>query len=132
MSDADDQITYRDTDGLSATQEEWDALEKVLSTRGWMSLNRNTTPCISLATDAQGLAGFFVCQFVCHAGPLWVRPRLRGTDVPFKLASHMYDMISGSRGVVIVADSPWTMKMCEMAKMKRVESPVYVFPGAEV
>jgi hypothetical protein len=127
-----DEVTYRDTDGLSATQAEWDAIEHILSTRGWASLNRQTTPCISLVEDADGLAGFFVAQFVAHAGPMWVRPKYRGSEVPQRLAAHMRQLLNGSRGVVVVADNPATVKMCEEANMLRVESPVFVFHGAEV
>lgn len=129
MSDA---ITYRQTDGMRASQVDWDALEHVLATRGWMSLNRHTTPAIVLAEDTQGLAGFFVTQFVPHAGPLWVRPKLRGGEVSLKLAGKMLELMQGARGVVIVADNPVVAKMCESIQMKRVESPVYVFEGGEV
>jgi hypothetical protein len=127
-----DKVKYRDTNGREATSAEWNALEHVLATRGWMSLNRETTPCISLAEDTDGLAGFFIVQFVPHAGPMWVRPKLRGGEVPYKLVEHMCELLKGARGVVIVADSPWTAKMCEALNMQRVTSPVYVFPGAEV
>ena len=127
-----DEVTYRDTDGLSATQAEWDAIEHILATRGWASLNRQTTPCISLAEAPNEIAGFFVAQFVPHAGPMWVRPKYRGTDVPQQLATHMYQLLTGARAVVVVADNPAVIKLCEAMKMKRVESPVYVFPGGEV
>src|SRR5208282_94054 len=132
--DAEHPVEYRDTDGISATKEEWDEIERVLVSRGWMSLNRQTTPRIALAEDDKGIAGFFIVQFVPHAGPMWTRPGLRGTKVPQMLVERMYRFLTEceARGIVVVADNPITAKMCETAQLKKVESPVYVFPGAEV
>ena len=128
------EVIFRETDGLSATPEEWDAIEHVLVTRGWASLSRQATPKLFLVDDKDGLAGFFIVQFVAHAGPMWVKPKYRGTGVPEELAARLRKFLVDckARGVVIVADNPQVAAMCQEQGMKQIESPVFVLPGAGV
>jgi hypothetical protein len=125
--------TYRWIDGPTATEAEWDEIELVLAARGWMSLNRPTSRILLCEVDGK-LGGFFVFQLIPHAGPFYVRPTLRGTEVAQELASRMSQFFAetNARGVIIVADNPVSAKMCEERHMLRVPSPVYVLPGAEV
>jgi GNAT superfamily N-acetyltransferase len=128
-----DDVTYRWIDGPTATQEEWDRIELILAARGWMSLNQGTSR-ILVAEHEGRLAGFFVFQMVAHAGPFYVRPDLRGTEIGNELADRMAQFFADSRarGVVIVADNPIAAQMCVERGMLKVSSPVFVLPGAEV
>jgi hypothetical protein len=128
-----DEVTYRWLDGPTATQDEWDKLELILASRGWMSFNRQVTR-ILVAECGTKLAGFFGMSLVPHAGPLFVSPSFRGTTVANELAERMNEFFveTHARGVIIVAESPMVERMCEQRGMIRVTKPIYVLVGAEV
>jgi hypothetical protein len=120
-------VTYRWIDGPTATDEEWDLVESILATRGWMSLNRMTTS-IRVALDKEGhLLGFHVIQLVPSAGPLWVKPSMRATGIAEHLADDMFELFvqAHARGWMVVADNPSAAKLCEARGMHKLESPVF-------
>jgi hypothetical protein len=120
--------TYRWVDGPTATDEEWDKIEGILASRGWMSLNRPTTR-ILVADDADGsLLGFICLQMVPHTEPLFVRPSQRGTGLAETLADKMLEFMLSiqARGWMVVADNPIAAELCESRGMVKVESPVYI------
>lgn len=128
-----DDVTYRWIDGPLATDEEWERIGLILAARNWMSLNRPTTR-VLVAEHEGRLAGFFVFQLVPHAGPFYVRPDLRGSEIGNELADRMAEFFAEThaRGVVIVADNPISAQMCIERGMLKVQQPVFVLPGAEV
>jgi len=125
------QPTYRWVDGPTATNEEWDKIEGILASRGWMSLNRATSRV--LVAELDGKLAFHVFQLVPYCGPLFVPPSMRGTGVAEELANRMVDFLAeiNVRGWIVVADSPHASKLCEERGMDKVNSPVYVMvnPG---
>ena len=121
-------VNYRWIDGPDATTEEWERIENILLTRGWMSLNRQTSR-VLIAEDSDGLCGLHVLQLVPHAEPLWTAPRVRGAEVAQTLAKTMKEYLDevDARGYLAIADNPLAAKFCESLGMYRVASPVYVF-----
>lgn len=127
MSGATD-VNYRWVDGPTATAEEWERIEGILTTRGWMSLNRPTSR-VLIAEDTDGaLLGFIVMQLVPHTEPLWVLPSKRASGIAEELADQMLTFMVSvqARGWMVVADNPAAAKLCEQRGMSKVESPVYV------
>lgn len=119
-------ITKRWIDGVSASQEEWDRIDKFLESRGWMSLNRETSR-IWLAEEEGEIVGFFVLQWTPQAGPMYVVPSKRGSGLANELADDMLNYLIGAkaRGWFIVADSPHVPAMCEARGMHKIPVPVY-------
>ena len=120
-------VTTRWVDGLAATDDEWKVIDHLLESRGWMSLNRMTSR-VLLAERGEVIVGFSVVQLFPGVGPLYVRPASRGTDVAASLADMTMAWLQEikARGWMVVADSPFTVKLCEARGMERLESPVYV------
>jgi hypothetical protein len=129
MSDAAD-ITFRWIDGPTASQEDWDRIEAILASRGWMQLARATSR-IRVAERDGVLLGFHVLQLMPHAEPLWVKPSERASGLADQLANDMLDFLVEihARGWIVVADSPHAAKLCEAREMTKIESPVYVKVG---
>jgi hypothetical protein len=125
------EVTYRWIDGPTASDADWEKIESVLASRGWMSLNRNGTRI--LVAERDGTMAFHVFQFVPFCGPLFVPPSMRGTDIAMELANRMVEFLAeiNARGWLVVADSPHAAKLCEENHMTKVESSVYVMvnPG---
>jgi len=124
--------TTRWIDGPTASQEDWDAIEGVLATRGWMSLNRLTSR-ICVKERAGEIIGFHVLQMVPVAGPLYVQPKYRGTGLAAELADDMLSFLVEiqARGWVVFVESAHAAKLCEERGMTKVEQPVYAMmqPG---
>ena len=122
-----DQVTYRWVNGFDASPAEWDRIESLLATRGWMALNRATSR-IRIAESASGeLLGFHVFQLIPSAGPLFVTPSARGTGIAERLADDMVEFFveSEARGWIVIAGNPVSAKLCEARGMKRLAMPVY-------
>ena len=64
--------------------QEWKDLAPIFSSEGGR-LPDPATSTAAVAYDEHGLAGFWTLQQCWHAGPLWVRPDLRGTGLWRKL-----------------------------------------------
>jgi hypothetical protein len=126
-------VEYRWIDGATASDEDWERIENILASRGWMSLNRNTSRIRVAEGEGGKLVGFYVLQMIPHAEPMWVAPSARASGVADELADDMLQFLTevNARGWMIVADSPFAEKMCEARHMKRIKSPVYVM-GEEV
>jgi GNAT superfamily N-acetyltransferase len=125
-------ITTRWIDGPTASQEDWDAIEEMLASRGWMSLNRATSR-ILVKEEAGQIIGFHVFQLVPFCGPLYVRPEYRGTTIAGELADEMLTFLTDAkaRGWITTAANRHSEKLCEARGMKRLDEPVYVMgdPG---
>jgi hypothetical protein len=124
-------MRFRWIDGATASDADWDRIEGILATRGWMSLNRPTTR-IRVAEDDDGtLVGFYVLQMVPHAEPLWVAPSERSSGLADALADDMLRFLVDvrARGWMIVADNPVAARMCEARGMRKIKAPVYAMGG---
>jgi GNAT superfamily N-acetyltransferase len=125
-------ITTRWINGLDASQEDWDAIEEMLASRGWMSLNRQTSR-ILVKEEAGRIIGFHVFQMMPFCGPLYVAPEYRGTTVASELADEMLTFLTenDARGWITTAANRHSEKLCESRGMKRIDEPVYVMmePG---
>jgi GNAT superfamily N-acetyltransferase len=124
------EINYRWIHGPQASQEDWEKIELLLASRGWISLNRPTSS-ILIAEDDDGIAGFHIFQFLPYAGPLFVRPSARGKGVAEKLADDMLEALAQAqaRGFIVIADSPHSAKLCRDRGMNELKSPVFVMGG---
>lgn len=126
------EISYRIVDGASMPDAEWSAVEAVLAARGWMSLNRMTTPVIALAERGGMIVGFLVLQLIPHTEPLYVAPDERGTEVAGTLADMMLGFLqrNQARGWMVIAENVHAERLCEARGMVKVMHPVYVaLPG---
>lgn len=123
-----DEVKFRWIDGPTATQEDWERIDAILATRGWMALNRLTSRILVAERDG-ALDGFIVLQMVAHTEPLWVAPSSRATGLAEELSRRMFQFMHevDARGFVVVAESRFAEVLCEAYKMKRVASPVYVW-----
>jgi hypothetical protein len=125
------QLTYRWIEVREATDEEWQQVDAILARMGWMSLNRSTSRILVAETDGR-IEGFSCVQLFPGVGPLYVRPKVRGSGVAEELADRTINFLVEvqARGWIVVADSPFTEKLCQERNMERIESPVYVTGGA--
>lgn len=127
-------VTYRWVDAPDfpdptnrATDEEWEAIDKVLQKYHWMSLNRQLTR-VLLAEDEEGkMVGFSVIQLIPNLGPLHVEKSHRGMGVADELAAKTVEFMvqSKARGWIVVADSEHSVKLAEGQGMTKLQSPVY-------
>jgi hypothetical protein len=60
-----EEVTYRWIDGPTATDAEWNEIDRLLASRGWMSLNRMTSRVLVAERDA-AIIGFTCLQLVPH------------------------------------------------------------------
>lgn len=72
--------------------EEWPAIREVFAEQGGTAPHPDHA-IASVAIDEQGLAGFWVCQTVLHAGPLWIRPDHRGTRLWWPLNKMLVSLV---------------------------------------
>ena len=77
--------------------EEWAALEKVFLEEGGQMPDPAASTA-AVAFDERGLAGFWTLQRCWHAGPLWVRPDLRGKGLWRKLHAAIDALFSRRKG----------------------------------
>jgi hypothetical protein len=121
------EVSYRWIDGPDATEEEWDRIDQVLASRGWMSLSRTFTR-IRIAEREGRIIGFYVLQHIPHVEPMWVDKREWGAGVAEHLADDMQNFLTevNARGFMAVCESPIAKKMCEARGMVQVHFPVYV------
>ena len=126
-----DNVRFRWIDGATCTDEDWNRIEAILVTRGWMSLNRQTSK-ILVAEDADGkLYGFQVLQLVPHVEPLYVAPSARATGLAEELVERMVKFLGEVqiRGYLATAESPFAAQLCEKHGMAKLEYPVYAKVG---
>ncbi len=121
------EITFRWVDGPTAPQEEWDRIDDILASRGWMSLNRLTTRLLLAERDGE-IVGLNTLQLLPHLGPLYVRPAERGTSTTEQLVDRMLEFMAEAqaRGFLVISESPYVTKICEAIGMQKLERPVYV------
>ena len=122
------EITYRWIDGPTASNADWDRIETLLATRGWMSLNRATSRILVAEDDAKRIIGFYVLQLLPHLEPMWIAPSARNSHVVLDLIEIMQEFVTDMkiRGFMVVAENPAVAAMCESKGMKKVDVPVYV------
>jgi hypothetical protein len=126
--DMDTDITFRWIEGWNATPEEWERIEKILTARGWMVLNPNTSR-ILVAEQDEMLAGFVILQMVAHTEPLFVAPKFRGTELAAELSDRLIQFMHDckARGWMAIASNSIVAAECERKGMKRVTLPVYAY-----
>lgn len=127
-------VTYRWLDFTSPMPEaerDWQRIEFVLESKGWMALNRNTSR-VLLAESGGMLVGFFIFQLIPFLGPTWATPSARG-QVGDEMAQQMYEFLlqSDARGWLASAESVHGERLCKMFGMLKVEHPMYVMVGTE-
>ena len=122
-----DEITYRWIDGPTATDGEWDTLDRLLASRGWMSLNRLTSRILVAERDAV-IVGFYCLQLIPHVEPMYVRPQERASGIAEELDNRMQEFLTESRarGYMAICEHPIAARMCEERGMVKVAAPVYV------
>jgi hypothetical protein len=134
MSDnTENPITFEWLDGPEsggarpATQAEWDAIDEVCASRGWMSLNRQMTR-VLVAKRGDDIVGFHVLQLIPHTEPLYVDPKERGTELAADLADGMVKYLTDvkARGWMVLAGNAHTEKLCKERGMVKVANAVYV------
>jgi len=123
-----DYVTYRWVDGPTASDADWDRIESILATRGWMSLSRTVSRILVAETPDGEIAGFQVLQLIPHTEPLYVRPSARGTGLAEDLTNKMYEYLIDvqARGWLAVAESKFAEDLCEKYGMQKLAYPVYV------
>jgi hypothetical protein len=122
-----EEVTYRWIDGPTATDAEWNEIDRLLASRGWMSLNRQTSRML-VAERGSEIIGFNCIQLIPYVGPLYLRPRERASGVAEELVDQMQAFLTeaNARGYIAVCEHPIAAKMCEARGMVKVTYPVYV------
>jgi len=125
-------ITYRWINFWEATPAEVAQIDAITRQHKWMKFNLNTTR-LCVAEHHGRIIAFSAFQMTPYVGPLYVNKYYRGYGVAEKLADDTMEFLQGieARGWLVIADSPFTERICEDRKMTKVESPVYVY-NAEV
>lgn len=126
------EVSYRWIDG-SCSDEDWERMDKVLQSQGWVPLNRQCSR-ILLAEQNGEIVGLSVQQLLPFCGPFFVAKGFRGNGVAEKLATDTVKSLEemNARGWFVVADSPHIPKLCKKLGMYEVESPVYITLGTGV
>lgn len=123
-----DEVRYRWIDGPTATDAEWSRIDEILATRGWSSLNRQTSRIRVAEEETSGkLLGFLVLQLFPHVEPLFVAPSARGSGIAERLADDMVKFLGEVqvRGFELTADSPHAVKLAKDRGLMKVDAPVY-------
>lgn len=125
--DISSNVTYRWVDGRDCSQEDWDAIDEKLASRGWMSLNRWQTT-IQIAERDGKIVGVYCLQLIPHVEPLLVDRAEFGTGVADMLANNMAEFLEEkhARGFMAICENPVAAKMCEARGMVKVPYPVYM------
>jgi GNAT superfamily N-acetyltransferase len=125
-------VTTRWLDGPCCTQAEWDRIDELLASRGWMSLNRATSRILLKESDGK-IIGFHIFQLIPYCGPLFVAREFRGTGLAEELVDKMQGFLTEqqARGYIAIVESPHAAKLCEAHGMEHLPYPVYVManPG---
>jgi hypothetical protein len=126
-------LRYRWVDGPTCDDADWDRIEIILASRGWMSLNRPTSRILVAETEDGKLASFLVLQMIPHTEPLWVAPEFRASGLAEQMVDAMVKFLNDVkiRGYLATAESPFAAKLCEEHGMKKLEHPVYIKVGME-
>lgn len=111
-------------------QEMINMLQPIILRNGWTPLNPATAMAL-VASEENVLCGFEILQLFPLLGPKFVEKDLRGSGISEELDSRMEEYLKASecRGLIVIADSPFTAKACEEKKLKKVTSPVYIMTG---
>jgi hypothetical protein len=121
-----DRVRFEWIDGPMCSDEDWNSIEEVLQRRGWASLNKNTS-CILMARTDNEFA-FLVLQLVPYIGPLFIPASMRGGTTAREMATRTLEFLqkSKTRGWLVVAESPFTERICKELCMEKIDSPLYV------
>jgi hypothetical protein len=121
------EVTFRWLDGLTCSDADWTAVDKILEAHGWMPMHRDTSR-VYLAEQDGKVVGISCLQFMPFVGPLWISKKLRSNGVTDKLADDTINWLvdSNARGWFVVADSPHVPKLCERHGMHRISAPIYI------
>lgn len=98
--------------------------------KGWAELNVNEEQptCMVLgAFEGENLIQSLTLQLHPLLGPM-IKHDHSITDngqISRELAAGMAKFVAGSRGVLIIADSPVSERLCERYGMEKIASPVY-------
>jgi len=125
-------MNYRWINGWEATDAEWNQIDNIIYSRGWMTLNKNTSR-IRVAEEEGRIIGFFCLQQIPHTEPMYVARKYWGQGVAEKLADDMMEFLKeiNARGWVLIAENPTVEKLCLERKMVKVNYPVYISLGQE-
>lgn len=119
-------MTLRWLDGGEAV----DLLNPIIEAQGWTPLNDRTCRALVAFDDGQpeAVLGFLVLQLFPLLGPEYIEPMARDAGVMFKLHSEMQQFLvkTQARGVMVIAESEVSKRLCERAHMVPIESPVYI------
>lgn len=117
------------------THDEVIAINPLLARRGWAELNVDIARVYG-AFEGETLVEVMALQLYPVLGPLLRVDGSDAGDTTRVLAAHMetYLIENNVRGVLAVADSPVTERLCKRMGMTKVLSPVYssVAPGQRV
>lgn len=105
------------------------AVNPALKIRGMAQLNTSVARVLG-AFEGDTLISFVAVQLFPILGPLLKTDNQFSDDgtVSRELVSKMHTYLDESnvRGVLVVADSPLTSRLCERHGMSKLESPVYI------
>ena len=107
-----------------------DLLNPIIEAQGWTPLNDRTCRVLVAFDDGQpeAILGFLVLQLFPLLGPEYVDPAARDSGVMFHLHAEMREFLvkTQARGVMVIAESQVSKRLCERDHMVPIESPVYI------
>jgi hypothetical protein len=119
-------MTLRWLDGGEAV----DLLNPIIEAQGWTPLNDRTCRVLVAFDDGEpeAVLGFLVLQLFPLLGPEYVDPAARDAGVMFQLHAEMQKFLvkAQARGVMVIAESEVSKRLCERARMTPIEAPVYI------
>ena len=107
-----------------------DLLNPIIEAHGWTPLNDRTCRTLVAFDDGEpeAILGFLVLQLFPLLGPEYVDPAARGAGVMFQLHAEMQKFLvqTQARGVMVIAESEVSKRLCERVGMVPIKSPVFI------
>lgn len=109
------------------TEEEIEFLAPLFRNEG-MSVPDPKTSRVLAEVQGRKVIGMIGVQLFPQVGPLWIHPEYRDPTLAISLASSMRKELEASSldGYMVIAEHEFSAKFCELAHLRKVETPVYI------
>lgn len=105
-------------------------LDDIIAKEGWTPLNPDLSYAYVVKEDGE-IIGFTILQMIAHCGPQYVNPINRGNGITEDMARAVIEKARdvGLKGFMVIADSPYTSKLCDEFGLEKINNPTYFYRG---
>jgi hypothetical protein len=106
---------------------ELDILDSFIKERHWTPLNKPLTRALVAFDEHDAVIGYFAVPLMPVLGPSEVIPEWRGSGLFEEMAATVHETLANlpTRGLLMVADNPFSEKLAIAHGLTRLDSPVY-------